>query len=92
MKDGSDLRRAQLVARAGGDRAVALARYDGEHLLDTARTVITWNNALRLQVAGLLACLVVLGFIALSVFVKSFTRGRPKRRSAVYALDEPSLS
>jgi hypothetical protein len=90
VKDGSDLRRAQLVARAGGDRAVALARYDGDHLLDTARTTITWTNALRLQVAGVLTCLVLLGFLALSVFVKSFTRSRPKKFSAVYLGEEPA--
>ncbi|MDP3736656.1 MAG: hypothetical protein Q8R02_04655 [Hyphomonadaceae bacterium] len=84
VKDGSDLRRASLVARAGGKRAVPLALYDGEHLLDTARTVITWNNALRLQVAGLVACLALLGFISLSVLVRSFTRDRPKKRHAVY--------
>jgi hypothetical protein len=90
VKDGSDLRRAQLVARAGGDRAVALARYDGDHLLDTARTTITWTNALRLQVAGLLTCLVLLGFLALSVFVKSFTRSRPKKFSAVYLGEAPA--
>lgn len=90
VKDGSDLRRAQLVARAGGDRAVALVRYDGDHLLDTARTTITWTNALRLQVAGLLTCLVLLGFLALSVFVKSFTRSRPKKFSAVYLGEAPA--
>jgi hypothetical protein len=90
VKDGSDLQRAQLVARAGGDRAVALARYDGDHLLDTARTTITWTNALRLQVAGVLTCLVLLGFLALSVFVKSFTRSRPKKFSAVYLGEEPA--
>jgi hypothetical protein len=90
VKDGSDLSRAQLVATAGGDRAVALARYDGDHLLDTARTTITWTNALRLQVAGVLTCLVLLGFLALSVFVKSFTRSRPKKFSAVYLGEEPA--
>ncbi len=90
VKDGSDLSRAQLVARAGGDRAVALARYDGEHLLDTARTTITCTNALRLQVAGVLTCLALLGFLALSVFVKSFTRARPKKFSAVYLGQEPA--
>ena len=88
VKDGSDLQRAKLVAQAGGDRAVALARYDGEHLLDTARTSITWNNALRLQVAGLMACLGLLGFIAISVLVRSFTRDKPRKRSAVYQMDE----
>ncbi|MDZ4761621.1 MAG: hypothetical protein SGJ21_11155 [Alphaproteobacteria bacterium] len=89
VRDGSDLRRARLVAEAGGDRAVALASYDGEHFLDTARTVITWNNALRLQLLGLVACLGLLLAIALNVLWRSFMRDAPVRRSAVYALDEP---
>ena len=91
VKDGSDLRRARLVAQAGGQRAVPLALYDGEHLLDTARTMITWNNALRLQVAGLAACLLLLGFISLSVLVRSFTRDRPKKRHAVYLTQDPAI-
>jgi hypothetical protein len=90
VKDGADLRRASLVAQAGGDRAVALARYDGDHLLDTARTTINWNNALRMQIAGLLACFVLLGFLSLSVFWKSLTRDRPKKVSAVYLMDQPA--
>jgi hypothetical protein len=90
VKDGADLRRAQLVAQAGGDRAVALARYDGDHLLDTARTTINWNNALRMQLASLLACFALLGIIAMSVFWKSVTRDRPKKVSAVYLMDEPA--
>jgi hypothetical protein len=89
VKDGADLQRAALVARAGGDRAVALARYDGEHLLDAARTTINWNNALRMQLGGLIACFALLGIIALSVFWKSLTRDRPKKVSAVYLMDEP---
>lgn len=84
VKDGSDLRRAKLVAQAGGDRAVALARYDGDHLLDTARTTIAWTNALKLQIFGLIACLGLLLFISVSVFWRSFTRDRPKRVSDVY--------
>lgn len=90
VKDGADLRRASLVAQAGGDRAVALARYDGDHLLDTARTTINWNNALRMQIAGLLACFVLLAFLSLSVFWKSLTRDRPKKVSAVYLMDQPA--
>jgi len=88
VKDGADLRRAQLVAQAGGDRMVPLAIYDGEHLLDTATTQIAWTNALRFQVAGVVICLGLLGFIALSVLVRSFTRERPKKVSAVYQMDE----
>ena len=92
IKDRADVNRAQLVARAGGDRVVPLADYDGENLLDTARTTVTWTNALRMQVAGLLACLALLGFVALSVFWKSFTRDKPKKVSAVYLMDDYSAA
>jgi hypothetical protein len=50
--------------------------------------VITWNNALKLQVVGLAACLGLLAFVALSTLVKSFTRDLPRKRSAVYQMDE----
>lgn len=88
VKDGADLHRARLVAQAGGDMAVALARYDGEHLLDAARTAINWSNALRMQLAGLAACLAILLLISFNVLWRSFKRTTPVRRSAVYALDE----
>jgi hypothetical protein len=91
VKDGADLRRARLVAQAGGDRAVPLALYDGDHLLDTATIAVPWTNTLRLQVAGLIACLALLGFVALSTFWKSFTRDRPRKRSAVYGMMEEPL-
>lgn len=84
VKDGSDLRRAKLVAEAGGDLAVALARYDGENLLDSARTVIPWSNTLRMQLAGLAACLSILLLVAFNVLMKSFQRSRPVLESAVY--------
>lgn len=92
IKDRADVNRAQLVARAGGDRVVPLADYDGENLLDTARTTVTWTNALRMQVAGLLACLALLGFVAISVFWKSFTRDKPKKVSAVYLMEDYSAA
>jgi hypothetical protein len=92
VKDGPDLRRARLVAQAGGDRAVALEHFDGENLLETARTTITWSNALRMQVAGLAACLLLLGFLALTVFWKSFRRDKRKKVSAVYLMDDYSTA
>lgn len=93
VRDGGDLRRALLVARAGHDRAVALARYDGENFLDTARVVVTWSNGLRLQLLGLVACLLLLGALSLNVAWRSFRRNASRRRSAVYALDEvPGLA
>ena len=88
VKDGSDLRRAKLVAEAGGDLAVALARYDGENLLDSARTVIPWSNTLRMQLAGLAACLGILLLVAFNVLMKSFQRSRPIAKSAVYGYRE----
>lgn len=88
VKDGVDLRAAGLVAAAGGDRAVALENLDGDNLLETARTVIPWTNALKLQVAGVAACLLLLAFIALTTFWKSFRRNRPVKKSAVYLMEE----
>lgn len=84
VKDSVDLRAARLVAAAGGERAVALEHVDGDNLLETARTVIPWTNALRLQAAGVAACLALLAFIALTTAWKSFRRNLPVRKSAVY--------
>ncbi|HOY80449.1 MAG TPA: hypothetical protein PLN33_21735, partial [Hyphomonadaceae bacterium] len=83
-----DLRAARLVAEAGGERAIALEHFDGENLLETARTVIPWTNALRLQAAGLAACLALLAFVALTTFWKSFRLNRPVKKSAVYLMEE----
>jgi len=88
VRDGVDLRAAGLVAAAGGDRAVALEHFDGDNLLETARTVIPWTNALKLQVAGIAACLLLLAFVALTTFWKSFRRNRPVKKSAVYLMEE----
>jgi hypothetical protein len=88
VRDGVDLRAAGLVAAAGGDRAVALEHFDGDKLLETARTVIPWTNALKIQVAGIAACLLLLAFVALTTFWKSFRRNRPVKKSAVYLMEE----
>jgi hypothetical protein len=92
VEDAVDLRAAALVAAAGGERAVTLEHYDGDSLLNTARTVIPWTNALRMQVAGLAACLLLLGFVAVTTFWKSFRRNRPVKVSAIYQMEEnPAL-
>jgi hypothetical protein len=88
VQEGVDLRAAGLVAAAGGDRAVALEHLDGDNLLETARTAIPMTNALKLQLAGIAACLALLAFVALTTFWKSFTRSRPVRKSAVYLMEE----
>jgi len=88
VRNAGDLNRARLVAAAGGDRAVALAKYDGDRLLDTARTEVKWSNTLRLQLAGLAACLAILILLSGNVFWRSIRRNAPVRRSAIYALEE----
>lgn len=88
VKDGVDLRAAGLVSAAGGDRAVALAHYDGDNLLSTARTVVPWTTALKIQFTGLAACLLLLAFVALTTFWKSFRRNKPRKKSAVYLMEE----
>jgi hypothetical protein len=88
VQNSADLKRARLVAQAGGDRAVALARHDGDRLLDTARIVVQWTPALQAQLAALGVCFILLVVIALNVVWRSFPKKR--RRSAVYALDEYS--
>jgi hypothetical protein len=88
VENAVDLRAARLVAEAGGERAIALEHFDGENLLETARTVIPWTGALRLQAAGLAACLALLAFVALTTFWKSFRLNRPVRKSAVYLMEE----
>ncbi|MBU6318750.1 MAG: hypothetical protein KGS00_03785 [Alphaproteobacteria bacterium] len=92
VRSSADLHRARLIAMAGGDRAVALARYDQTHFLESARTIIPWSNALRLQLAGIAASLCLMTVLALNVLWRSFMRTRPVRRSAIYALQEtPAL-
>ncbi len=88
VKDGADLRRARLIAQAGGELAPTLAEHDGGAFLDTAKTVVTWSDALRVQLAILALCFGVLLFVSVRVFWRSIMRSRPVRRSAIYALDE----
>ena len=88
VKDGVDLRAAGLVAAAGGDRAVALEHFDGDNLLATARTVVPWTTALKIQLAGVAACLLLLAFVAMTTFWKSFRRNKPRKKSAVYLMEE----
>lgn len=91
VKDGADLRKARLITQAVGNAAPALNHLDPAGFLSTAKVAITWNNALRLQLAGLGACFALLVLISLNVMWRSLTRNKPKRRSAVYGLDEVML-
>lgn len=90
-KDGADLRKARLITQAVGPAAPVLNHLDPAGFLENAKTVIPWNNALRLQLAGLGACFALLVLISLNVMWRSVTRAKPRRRSAVYGLDEVVL-
>ena len=85
----ADLRRARLVAESGGDKAIALARLDPAGVLHTAQTEIPWTNEMRFMLASLFAMVFVLGWLCVQTLIASFRRRRPRRRSAVYALEEP---
>jgi len=88
VRDGGDLRRARLVAQAGGERAVALAEHVGEDLLGTARTAVRWTDGLRMNLGLAGGVFLLLSGLAIGVFTRSLRRNPPMRRSAVYALDE----
>ena len=55
VRDPGDMRRARLIAEAGGDRAIALVSQAGMKALSAAETGISWSRALVLQIMGLAA-------------------------------------
>ncbi|WP_273241287.1 hypothetical protein [Hyphomonas atlantica corrig.] len=78
VKDEADLRRARLLAEAGGDRSVALVKQNGEDALRIADTGIKWTRDLMFQVMGLTAS----GLALLYVMIATFRRNvrLPKKR------------
>ncbi len=68
VKDSSDLRRARLLAEAGGDRSVALVKQDGPNALRIADTGIKWTRQLMLQVMGLTASGLALLYVMIATF------------------------
>ena len=83
----TDLNRARLVTRAGGQRAIALARLDPEGVLYTAQLQVNWTPQLRLM----LTCASIMGagliLIAFGTLFRSLMRAGPRRRNTLYALD-----
>ena len=68
----SDLKRAELISQAGGDRAIALAKHYGEDALNAATTVMDWSMKLVSLIVGFIVLSVLMGLIALSTFTRSF--------------------
>ena len=70
-----DVRKLQLIAEAGGDRAVALTKQIGPRVLKLAQIGIKWSLNLALQIMGLAAIAMALGWTALS----AVSQARPVR-------------
>lgn len=71
-----DLKRAELITFAGGDRAVALTKHNGAEALDAATTVMNWTARLIGLIMGLTGVALVLVWLALSTLLRSFSLGR----------------
>ena len=71
-----DVRKLELVAQSGSDRAVALAKAIGPQLTGLAQMGIQWSTSLMLQIAGLIA---IAAAICWSV-ASAFFRLRPARQ------------
>jgi len=68
VDDGTDLRRARMLAEAGGMRAVALVKERGAAALRVADAGVRWDNSMVLEIMSLTAAGLLLFWVALSTF------------------------
>lgn len=66
-----DIRKLQLIAEAGGDRAVALTKQIGPRVLKLAQIGVKWSLNLALQMMALTAIAMALAWTALSAVSKA---------------------
>jgi hypothetical protein len=78
MQDGTDLRRARMLAEAGGMRAVALVHERGNAALKVADAGVRWDNSMVLEIMSLTAAGLLLFWVALSTFRIYFRKPPPK--------------
>ena len=71
-----DIRKLELVAQAGNDRAVALAKQIGPGVIDLAQIGVKWSTGLILQILALTAILIALCWTTFS----ALSRLRPLQR------------
>lgn len=84
INDGADLRRARLLAEAGGDRSIALIQLGGEEMLTIADAGIRWTRNMVLEVMSLTAAGMVLFWVMLSA-VRFYVK-LPKRKDTLQAI------
>ena len=77
-EDGTDLRRARMLAEAGGMQAVALVKERGNEALRVADAGVRWDNTMVLEIMSLTAAGLLLFWVALSTFRIYFRRPPPK--------------
>jgi hypothetical protein len=74
VQDGTDLRRARMLAEAGGMRAVALVKERGNEGLRVADAGVSWNTSMVLEIMSLTAAGMLLFWVALSTLRIYFPR------------------
>jgi hypothetical protein len=77
-EDGTDLRRARMLAEAGGMQAVALVKERGNEALRVADAGVRWDNSMVLEIMSLTAAGLLLFWVALSTFRIYFRKPPPK--------------
>lgn len=77
-EDGTDLRRARMLAEAGGMQAVALVKERGNEALRVADAGVRWDNTIVLEIMSLTAAGLLLFWVALSTFRIYFRKAPPK--------------
>jgi hypothetical protein len=77
-EDSTDLRRARMLAEAGGMQAVALVKERGNEALRVADAGVRWDNSMVLEIMSLTAAGLLLFWVALSTFRIYFRKAPPK--------------
>ena len=80
-----DMLRAELIAFAGGDRAVTLSKYYGNDALDAATTITDWTMRLIQLIILLIALILILLWITVATLFRSFNVSGKQSRSYRYS-------
>lgn len=78
VEDGTDLKRARMLAEAGGMKAVALIEERGHEAMRVADAGVRWNTNMALDIMSLTAAGMLLFWVALSTWRIYFRRPAAK--------------
>ena len=71
-----DLKRAELVSLAGGDRVIPLAKFAGADTLDAATTIMDWTMKLIGLIVLLFGITLLMGWLAVGTLLRSLHDSR----------------